>query len=453
MRPPDCIIIQYLQYMISVGIKYKDSKAERTTFYLVLRKDGRTVKIAMPFKESARDYDTRKKEFVSSDTARFSNEILARWRAVAMKEARVGDVDNLPLEQIAYNIRVELGVEQPVAHRADSVLSFYRKWLLNGTARKSKANRGNVYHCRVFEEYLSFISKTNISFDEVTYGFYEDFISWLRNKKNYKENTVGSHIKDLKAVLNEAYKQKLHDNADFLNFYKPQVEVDKVFFTEEEIDRLYHLDLTSPMQDKVRDIIILGCYVAQRHSDYSVISKDDIKEDGYIHITQRKGGNRIVIPVHPIVREILDKYNGYPPQLAQAVVNREIKHIAKAAGMNEKIQVTEIKGGEKKVYYKEKWEMVSTHTARRSGITNALLAGVPRQECMYLSGHKTESAFNKYICITKRQYAEKLANTDFFSHSSTERGMILDYVAKVYDSGDKPAWLKWLIKEMNDGAI
>ena len=110
---------------------------------------------------------------------------------------------------------------------------------------------------------------------------------------------------------------------------------------------------------------------------------------------------------------------------------------------------TEIKGGEKKIYYKEKWEMVSTHTARRSGITNALLAGVPRQECMYLSGHKTESAFNRYVCITKKQYAEKLAKTDFFGHFNTKRERILDYVAKVYDSGENPAWLQLLIKEMD----
>ena len=53
------------------------------------------------------------------------------------------------------------------------------------------------------------------------------------------------------------------------------------------------------------------------------------------------------------------------------------------------------------------------------------------------------------MCITKKQYAEKLAKTDFFGHFNTKRERILDYVAKVYDSGENPAWLQLLIKEMD----
>lgn len=436
--------------MISLYIGYKDSNVKTTTFYLILQKEKNKIKIALPFKEDPHTWNGKNKEFSGSPTSKFSNEIMLRWRTIAMQEIRRGELEGLNIYEVAENIRKSIGqtkTEISANNKKSHVLDFYRNWAVKGTPNKPHPNRGNLSHCKIFEEYLKHIGKDKLTFRDVTYAFYSDFVSYLRKEKNYKENTVGVHIKDLKAVMNEAYKQKLHNNTDYKNFFKPTAEVDNVFFTEEEINRLHQLQLSS-LQDKVRDIIILGCYVAQRHSDYSVITKDDIKEDGFIHITQRKGGNRIVIPVHPIVREILDKYNGYPPQLSQPVVNREIKFIAKYAGLNEKIQVTEIKGGEKKVYYKEKWEMVSTHTARRSGITNALLAGVPRQECMYLSGHKTESAFNRYVCITKKQYAEKLAKTDFFGHFNTKRERILDYVAKVYDSGENPAWLQLLIKEM-----
>ena len=436
--------------MISLYVKYKDSKAEKTTFFLALKEGDRMIKIALPFREAAQDYDWRRKEFVGSPTARFSNETLLRWRAVAATQIRHGQLDGLDVEQVAANIRRELGLKETAgAEKGGSVLAFYRRWLLEGTARKAKSNRGNLHHCRVFEEYLVSIHRTDLPFEEVTYGFYEDFVSFLRGVKNYKENTVGVHVKDLKAVMNEAYRRKLHSNTDYRMFYKPQTEVDRVFFTEEEIRRMYGLSLP-PMQEKVRDIIVLGCYVAQRHGDYSVITKDDIKEDGYIHITQRKGGNRIVIPVHPVVREILDKYGGYPPVLSQQVVNREIKKIAREAGITEKIQVTEIKGGEKSVRYREKWEMVSTHTARRSGITNALLAGVPRQECMYLSGHRSESAFNRYVCITRRQYADRLAGMEFFGGQGMDEERILSYVRAVLRRGESPEWLRMLTEEMKD---
>lgn len=268
---------------------------------------------------------------------------------------------------------------------------------------------------------------------------------WMRETKNFKENTIGSHISDLKAVMNEAYKKKLHNNEDFRSFEKPVEKIDKVAFTEEEISKIYKAKLP-PMQDKVRDIIVLGCYVAQRHSDYSILTKDDIQSDGFIHITQQKTKKRISIPVHPIVSEIIDKYNGYPPTLSMQVINREIKKIAKAVGINDKISVTEIKGGVKRTYYKEKWEMISTHTARRSGITNALLAGVPRQDCMYLAGISSEAVFNSYICITQEEYARRLAKSPYFNNNK-EHQEIISYVQETLASGKNPKWLK-LLKEV-----
>ena len=66
------------------------------------------------------------------------------------------------------------------------------------------------------------------------------------------------------------------------------------------------------------------------------------------------------------------------------------------------------------VKYK-KYELVSTHTARRSGATNMYIAVIPTLAIMKITGHKTEKAFLKYIKISEEENAEMLAKHCFFN--------------------------------------
>ena len=57
----------------------------------------------------------------------------------------------------------------------------------------------------------------------------------------------------------------------------------------------------------------------------------------------------------------------------------------------------------------EKWQLVSTHTARRSFATNMYLMGVPSITIMRITGHKTEKAFMRYIKLDEEQHAKIIA--------------------------------------------
>ena len=60
------------------------------------------------------------------------------------------------------------------------------------------------------------------------------------------------------------------------------------------------------------------------------------------------------------------------------------------------------------IVMKPKWEMIGTHTARRSFATNAYKAGIPSITIMAITGHRTETAFLKYIKVTLEEHAEKM---------------------------------------------
>ena len=201
-----------------------------------------------------------------------------------------------------------------------------------------------------------------------------------------------------------------HRNEDYKSFIKPTEEAENVYLSTQELADLEKLDLSfNPSYDKVRDLFLIGCHTGLRMSDFSRLTSDHIKE-GFITIEQKKTKHNVVIPVHSVVKKILKKYNGdLPSAISGQKFNEYLKEISKkvpALRGNESKRQT--RGGFKTITTLHKWEMISSHTARRSFCTNEYLKGTPALTIMKVSGHKTESSFLKYIKISSKEHAEKM---------------------------------------------
>ena len=84
--------------------------------------------------------------------------------------------------------------------------------------------------------------------------------------------------------------------------------------------------------------------------------------------------------------------------------------------MNKIVEVVKTVGGIKQSFQFKKYELITTHTARRSFATNAYLAGVPTISIMKLTGHKTEQVFMKYISISQKENAASIMGHKFFDN-------------------------------------
>jgi integrase len=85
-----------------------------------------------------------------------------------------------------------------------------------------------------------------------------------------------------------------------------------------------------------------------------------------------------------------------------------LKELGKKAKFKQKIEVVRKKGNIRVKEVHEKWEMMSSHTCRRSFCTNMYLAGFPAEELMRISGHKSPAAFMRYIKVDNMQAANRL---------------------------------------------
>ncbi|MBK8241791.1 MAG: integrase catalytic domain-containing protein [Saprospiraceae bacterium] len=249
--------------------------------------------------------------------------------------------------------------------------------------------------------------------------FYDDLNQYLNNK-DYKKNTSGKIIKSFKVIAQAALDDSIHQNTEFRKPYFKTLtaKVDNIYLTLDELAYLENLDqFINETWEKARDIFLLGCYTALRFSDLKRINKGHIQSTntGFkLNIITQKTKEKVIIPLKSEAFSILEKYNFKPPKIEEQTVNRLIKEIAKRAGICTQIEQRETTGGKTKILTTPKHDLLTTHTGRRTGATQMYLAKIDPIQIMKITGHTSESNFMKYICITKEEAAEIMAENQFF---------------------------------------
>lgn len=268
------------------------------------------------------------------------------------------------------------------------------------TVRVLKEFKENEYKNREF------------SFEQIDHSFNSQFQRYMV-KANYSTNTIGKHIKTLKTFFLEAKERGLMPGFSPKKLKVLSEQSDAIYLNESEIGALYNLDLTKqPRLEKVRDLFLVGCWTGLRFSDFIRIRRENIDGD-FIEITTQKTGEKVVVPIHSQVGTIMKRYEGkttnsLPEPISNQKMNTYLKELGALAEINQTVSITFTKGGVKQTVSYPKYELITTHSARRSFATNAFLRGFPRSSIMNITGHRTETAFMRYIKITPRDTASNL---------------------------------------------
>jgi len=272
---------------------------------------------------------------------------------------------------------------------------------------KNKVSANHIQHFNGIKTHLETFQKktgTIVDFETINKDFYIKFTDYLK-AANLKPNTIGSHIRRIKRLMNEANEDKLTSNQEHRarNFKVLKEDADTIYLNTEEIQALYKLKIEDERMRRIRDLFILNCHTGLRHSDWPKVKLGNI-EEGKLYVKTQKTKEPVIIPVHPIILEIINRYGSEYRIPTNQEANRVLRWIGEYA-VTKKITNGNL----------EKWLQIRTHTVRRSFATNAYLSGVPMLSIMQITGHKTTESFLRYIRISKLENAMKLKDHPFFN--------------------------------------
>ena len=332
--------------------------------------------------------------------------------------------------------------QEEEARKADVILFLenFLEGIKNGRI-KNGAENYTLNTCKVWSNFLGilkrFIQIYPFTWKDINKALADHFVSFME-KNGYMVTSINKYIICFKAMIQNAMDQELHNNLIALRaFSKKKIqETDKakeIYLTKAELQALYEMPLEG-LKDKVRDVFLVGCYTCQRFSDYARLEQENFtttaKGTKVVRIVQEKTGNDVVIPIlNDNLLHIAAKYGYDIPKINDVILNRYIKQILKELSSTvpslarkertlltmkerekEKQGLVSFERDNKENVIKPRYELVSSHTARRSGITNLYLSGnFDTYQMMSISGHRDEKTFYEYIKLSSDEVADSIA--------------------------------------------
>ena len=191
----------------------------------------------------------------------------------------------------------------------------------------------------------------------------------------------------------------------------------KVTLTEEQLKQLYDYPITGTelqvrKRTEIRDLFVLQCLVGQRVGDMQKFFNGDNEKDeeeDTISIIQQKTKARAIIPLTPLAKEIISKYQNtelkyYKP--SNSNLNAELRIIAEEAGLNTPVTFEDKDGKQVKPLF----ELVHTHTARHTFITIMCRRDIPKETIIIATGHEDTKMIDKvYSHLSNKDKAQKVS--------------------------------------------
>ena len=335
--------------------------------------------------------------------------------------------------------------------------------------RDGKYTEGTIAGWITFFNHLKDYAKEGTTFEDITPEWVQRFRLHLE-KKGLMPTTINKLWGTAQHLCRYSASKGWNRNAVSMEAWitptvKKGQKQAEIYLTEEELDALYNMPLEG-VKAKIRDLFFLGVFSSQRVSDYSDfrpynITKTD-KGTPIFKITQKKTGSSVEVPILDArCYEILERYNYKSPEVPLQYMNLLLKEICKELAKTvpslmqeyttamtrrerdaertylrlcEKVMNNETLTPNERTEYnrrkqyalehggdpvfkrdgkgnilKYKWELITSHTARRSAITNLHKLGLRERDLIVFSGHTSLKNLEKYIKTGLSEEADRIA--------------------------------------------
>lgn len=289
-------------------------------------------------------------------------------------------------------------------------------------------NTAKVYKT-LLRSLLAFQKETSykVTFESINHNFYSKYSAWLFNTEKLLTSSKAKRIGTLKAFLTVMTQRKHNTNKDYLEFNSTRPETaTKIVLTENELLDLFSLDLSEhPTLAKVRDVFCFGCFTGLRFSDIEHLRPEHIQQ-----VTDKEGNPKTAakftiqktkkihtVPLNNYALTLLEIYNGkleggkLLPTISNQKTNFYLKELGKLAELNTLVQVVNYSGGKRIDKTLPKYELMTTHTARRTFATLSLQRGMTPAGLQKILGHHDLKQVMQYVKYSEQVTIQEMADT------------------------------------------
>ena len=293
--------------------------------------------------------------------------------------------------------------------------------LLEFVSEQSSINSwsdGTIYKFNTLKKHLKEF-KPDVKMSDFKSSFYIHYIEYLLDVVKVRNTSAIKSWKIFQWFLRWADKKGYIENKDYIDF-EPRLKTVKdkevVYLTWEELMRVYNLSFPGNKKylERVRDVFCFQCFTSLRYSDVAKLKREDIVDD-VMKVVTEKTGDTIRIELNKYSRAILEKYTDDEKPLpvpSNQKMNEWVKEVCFLAGIDTPITSVYYKGADRIEEVHPKYELIGTHTGRRTFICNALTMGIPASTVMEWTGHSDYKAMKPYIKIADQEKAKAMKKFD-----------------------------------------
>lgn len=321
-----------------------------------------------------------------------------------------------------------------VPEEEQSLLSYLEGFLQENP--KNFAHNTLKQYKTLHRHLMEFVKATryNLNFETVNGNFDESFFHYLTNKeKPLSPSSVNKVYGIFKAYLTYATRKGYNSNMLYQTFQHKRKKTLQIALTQNELKNLEALKL-SGSQELYRDIFVFSCETAMEFSAVAKLKPSDIKEKVFEELNEgkkiklaeyyrTKTGGKVTPLLNEKALSILEKYADPQretcfPKLNNQVYNRTLKEVGELAEIHEPIEVVSYVGADKQLTVKPKYELITSHTGRRTFVTLFIERGGTNEACRVYTGHSSNKQLDDY---RKDTLLHKM--TLAFNHDKPKRRM------------------------------
>jgi site-specific recombinase XerD len=383
------------------------AKNGESPLYCKIMIDGARAQFASPYKVDPERWDKKNIKFKGTGSAQmvinaYIDQVKSELnnlflRAVASNEL----ISAKELKAKYLGIEIEQPKKKTICDAFDyHIAKLQEKFDVNlihrNTLLRYKATKAKMIKFMKLQ-----LRRSDLPLDELKFSFITDFEHYLITKDKLSSNTAHKNLIHLKKVVKVAVILEWINASPFTQFQCSYKNPERVFLTQEEIDKIKNKEFTIDRLTKVRDVFLFQCYTGFAYADLFKFDQNalslGIDGDYWITTTRKKTGNRESVPLLPIAMEIIEKYREHPfcvehnrllPVNTNERYNSYLKEIADLCGIRKNI---------------------TTHVARHTFATTVTLSnGVPIETVSKMLGHTKLATTQIYAKVLDRKISEDM---------------------------------------------